>query len=54
MLKYLIIAVLFLVFVFLGLGHWEKSDKSRRKKLGIVLFAIFFFGLGIIWYLLND
>ena len=41
MLKYLIIAVLFLVFVFLGLGHWEKSDKSRRKKLGIV-FLLFF------------
>ncbi len=54
MIKYLIIAILFLVFVFFGLGQWEKSDKSRKKKLGIVFFLIFFIGLGIIWYLLND
>ena len=54
MIKYLLLAVLFVVFVFFSLNYWEKIKGTKKKNLKSVFLTIFIVVICLIAFLLYD
>ena len=54
MIKYIVIAIIFVILVFLGLNYWEKIKDSKKNNLKNGFLCIFIVALAFLIYLLYD